>query len=499
MKRIKAWTSLLLALVMALSLSANALAAETATVDNKTTHTYDAYQIFSATSQSTDGGQLGNINWGTGINSAAFLTALKADSRFNKSVTVGEATTTVNVFADCTTAQDVAAALSDNPTMATAFADLAAAHVTTTKTTIPTSDTVSLELGYWLLLDTSTPGTGDAKNAALLQVIKSGDLTIQKKYDVPTVDKTVSDPDANIGDTVTFTLTGTMPSRLDGYETYKVVFHDTMSAGLTYAGELSVKIDGNDKTSSFTVSPTAPTAGQDGTTSFTVSCDDVLALGAAASSTITVTYKATLNENAVIGTAGNPNKVKLEYSNNPTGTGTGETTEKEVKVYTWELPVKKVDGSGNALAGAEFSLYTDAACTQAVSVVATTTAGVYKVCTKSDSAEGHVHLTTVTTDSNGVLSIKGLDKGTYYLKETKAPDGYNILESAIKVVIGDNGALTINDATATAAEVTVVNNAGTQLPETGGMGTTIFYALGGVLVLAAVVLLVTRKRMSSRG
>lgn len=488
MKTIKKLASAVLALAMVLSLSVSALA-ESATVDNQTKHTYDAYQIFAATSQESDGGALGNITWGNGIKSADFLAALKTDSRFKKD--------DANVFADCTTAIDVAKVLSENSSMATAFADLAALHVTSEKASVPDSGTVNLNLGYWLLLDTSTPGTGDAKNAALLQVVKNGNLTIQKKYDVPSVDKTVNDPDINIGDTVTFTLTGTMPSRLDGYETYKVVFHDTMSAGLTYAGDLTVKIGDTEVTDKFTVTPNPPVAAQDGTTSFTVSCDDVLALGAGAGSKITVTYKATLNEKAVIGVNGNPNKVKLEYSNDPTNTGTGFTTEKEVKVYTWKLPAKKVDGNGNALTGAEFSLYTDEQCTKAVNVVATESAGNYLVCTKDDSSDSHKHITTLTTDNNGNLCINGLEQGTYYLKETKAPAGYNILDKAIKVVIGENGALTIDNAEKNADIVTVVNQSGTKLPETGGMGTTIFYVVGGVLVLAAAVLLITRRRMKA--
>lgn len=488
MKHMKKLVSVLLTLVMALVLAVPALAA---TVENATNHTYDAYQIFAATSQNGDGGALGNITWGTGITFDAFLSALKGDDR----CVVGG----TNIFADCTSAMAVAEALSKNTSVAAAFADIAVEHLTTTKTSVGSSGSVDLALGYWLLVDTSTPGTGDAKNAALLQVINNGALTIEKKYDVPTVEKTVSDNDVNIGDKVTFTLTATMPSRLDGYETYKVVFHDTLSDGLAYADNLKVTIDGNDKTSSFTVTPETPAAQADGTTVFTVSCSNVLALGATVSSKIVVTYDAVLDSDAVIGTEGNPNKVYLEYSNDPNWDGkgtepTGNTPEKKAEVFTWKIPAAKVDGSNNPLAGALFELYKSDSSTK-VEVVGA--AGVYTVCTKNDSPTDHSHVTTLDTAADGKLTVSGLEQGTYYLKETLAPAGYNLLTEMVKVTIGENGVITVGDSAEAKTEVSVINQAGTVLPETGGMGTTIFYVLGSILVLGAGVLLVSKKRMSS--
>ena len=482
MKHAKKFASLLLALVMVFALAVPAFAA---TVANETDHTYEAYQIFAATSQNGDGGSLGNITWGTGINHEAFLTALQGDERCKVSG--------ANVFAACTSAADVAGVLAKNTSLAGAFADIAVEHLTTTKTAVPASDeNVDLALGYWLLVDTTTPGAGDAKNAALLQVIENGDLTIQKKYDAPKVEKTVSDNDVNIGDKVTFTLTATMPSRLDGYETYKVVFHDTLSAGLAYDGNLKVTVAGVEKTTDFTVEQTGNT--------LTVSCSDVLALGAVASSKIIVTYDAVLDDDAVIGTAGNPNKVYLEYSNDPNwkGTGnepTGNTPEKTVEVFTWKIPAAKIDGTTKQpLTGAQFELYKSDNNTK---VVVVGSAGVYTVCTKNDSTADHSHVTILDTDTNGKLTVSGLEKGTYYLKETLAPAGYNLLTGAVKVVIGENGVITVGDATTTSTEVTVENNAGTVLPETGGMGTTLFYILGSVLVLGAGVLLVVKKRMGA--
>ena len=494
MKNMKKLVSVLLTLVMVLALTVPAFAVN---VDNKTTHTYDAYQIFAATSQNGNGGALGNITWGSGINHETFLSALQADAR----CVVGG----TNIFTGCTSAMAVAEALSKNTSVAAAFADIAVEHLTTTKTSVGSSGSVDLALGYWLLVDTSDPNANpdvaDAKNAALLQVINNGALTIEKKYDAPEVKKTVSDNDVNIGDTVTFTLTATMPSRLDGYKTYKVVFHDTLSKGLAYVGNLKVTIDGNDKTSSFTVTTETPAAQADGTTVFTVSCDDVLALGATVSSQIVVTYDAVLDSDAVIGTEGNPNKVYLEYSNDPnwkadgtTPEPTGKTPEKEVKVFTWKIPAAKVDGSNKPLAGAQFELYKSDNSTK-VEVVGA--AGMYTVCTKNDSPTDHSHVTTLDTAADGKLTVSGLEQGTYYLKETLAPAGYNLLTAPVKVVIGANGVITVGDSAEAKTEVSVINQAGTVLPETGGIGTTIFYVLGSILVLGAGILLVSKKRMSS--
>lgn len=482
MKHMKKLVSVLLTLVMTLVLAIPAFAA---TVVNGTDHTYDAYQIFAATSQNGDGGALGNITWGSGINDGAFLDALKADAR----CVVGG----TNIFTGCTSAMAVAEALSANTGAAEAFADIAVEHLTDVKTAVPASGDVNLALGYWLLVDTTTPGTGDAKNAALLQVINKGNLTIQKKYDVPTVEKTVSDNDVNIGDKVTFTLTATMPSRLDGYETYKVVFHDTLSDGLAYADNLKVTVAGVDKTSDFAVN-------QSGNT-LTVSCSNVLTLGATVSSKIVVTYDAVLDSDAVIGTGGNPNKVYLEYSNDPnwkadstTPEPTGNTPEEEVKVFTWEIPAAKVDGSNKPLAGAQFELYKN---DKIIKVEVVGAAGVYTVCTKNDSSDAHKHVTTLGTAADGKLRVSGLEQGTYYLKETLAPAGYNLLTEMVKVTIGENGVITVGDSAEAKTEVSVINQAGTVLPETGGIGTTIFYVLGTILVLGAGVLLVSKKRMSS--
>ena len=501
MNNMKKFASLLLALVMVLAMAVPAMAA---TITNNTSnHTYDAYQIFTG-SQAASEGALGNIQWGSGVNSSDLLNALKQDTRFVQEQK--------NIFEACTTAADVADVLdgyNDDSAVAKAFADVVADHLTNAKTAI--SETVELAKGYYLLVDTTdVDDKHDAKNAALLHV--TDDITIKNKYDVPEVEKKVTDTetnsqpaesaDANIGDTVTFTLTATMPNTFEGYDTYKVIFHDTMSAGLAYGSITSVVV--NNKTLTNEEYTATPTVNTDGTTTLTVTIDDVLKHGATASSTVVVTYTAIVDDDAVIGSDGNSNKVYLEFSNDPNWNGegdepTGDTPEDEVKVYTWEIPAYKWTADSTAedgkkpLAGAGFTLYTDANCTTAVNLVATNDSTIYKVCTQTECTD-HKHVTEITTDNTGKFEIEGLQKGTYYLKETTTPAGYNTCD-VVTVVIGEDGALTMNGSATT--EVTVENKAGSTLPETGGMGTTVIYVAGGLLVAAAVIIMISRRRRAA--
>lgn len=471
-----------LALLMAAALTLGiCVPAFGANVTNETSgHTYVAYQVFSGTQADGDD-KLGDVEWGDGVNGDGLFEELKEDYAY---------------FDACTSAAEVAKVLdgkADNCSEAKALAATATRYLKGDGTAIAAGASVDLAAGYWLIVDKTSPvDERDARNAALLQVTNKGDIAITKKYDVPSVDKTVDKTDANIGDTVIFTLTATMPSTLEGYETYNVVFHDTLSEGLAYAGNLKVLIDGTDKTTGFTLSCEG--------TLLTVSCDDVKVLGAKESSKIVVTYDAVLDDDAVIGASGNPNKVKLEYSNDPNWNGegtepTGNTPEIEVKVFTWEIPVVKVDGSDHSkkLAGAKFTLFKDANCSQSVDIVEPSEGAVYKVCTQGNCTD-HAHVSEIVTDSTGEFEIEGLQQGTYYLKEIEAPAGYNLLPKALKVVVGENGILTVDDSTSTVAKVTVENNKGPVLPETGGIGTTLFYVVGGALVIGAAVLLVVRRR-----
>ena len=529
MKHLKKLASILLVLVMVLSVTTTAFAAN---VSNETNHSYNAYQIFSGT-QADNSVPLGDVAWGSGIDGAAFLAELKTDTRFVKEGT--------NIFASCTTAADVAAVLggyADKSGEATAFANVAAKHLTTKSTAIAANaSTVDLTAGYYLLVDTSKPGEGDAMNSALLQVTNKSDITIEKKYEVPTVDKSVKDTDNQwgeaadweIGSDVPFQLVGTLPSNYADYETYKYVFHDTLSTGLQYNGNVKVYVqNGEDKTeitNGFTVDPAAAATAGGGTLTVTFA-DLKKVANVNKDSKIVVEYTAKLLSTAVIGKPGNKNEVDLEYSNNPNQTGegtTGNTPKDEVLVFTYELDVTKVDGQNaeKKLAKAEFVLL-NSDKTKAAKVtngkfvewVDVPTAG-------ADDTITYPAGTTLTSDTDGKFVIAGLDAGTYYLRETKAPAGYNLLKNDISVTITakldkseNNPALTelklsVKEDKEGAAKTEsngvldtgvvstdIVNNSGAQLPETGGMGTTLFYVLGGILVLVAIILLVTRKRMS---
>lgn len=522
MKHMKKFVGVLLAMIMALAMTMTAFAA-TVTVPSDgilKDHTFTAYQIMSGREE---GGILSDVQWGSGINSGAFLTALKADATYG------------SLFTDCTDAAAVAKVLgakNTNTTLANAVAKLAYANKKDTGTAL-TSGENTLADGYYLVVDTTADvGKGGAYNTALLQVV--GDIDITVKTDVPTVEKKVLEDDKysqdggygegyndvadyNMGDVVPFHLIGSVPD-MSRYDTYKYIFHDTLSTGLTL-NEDSVKVYvASDKKGTNKTEITGWTKAVNGQ-SFTVSFTDLKTVsGVSQEKYIIVEYTATLNQAAVVGLDGNPNVVYLEYSNKPDQSGggdtgnTGKTPEDKVIVFTYELDTTKVDGQDNSnkLSGAEFKLHN---ADNKWAIVDSNN----KVTGWADTEEGGSKL---TSDANGLFKVIGLDDGTYYLKETKAPTGYNLLSSEITVVItatttnGQNwtdgnasNALTnlavtadgkagTGDTNTGIAGITVANNKGSTLPETGGMGTTIFYVLGTILVLGAAIMLITKRRMN---
>lgn len=526
MKHMKKLVTLLLALIMALAL---VVPASAATVENKTGHAYEAYQIFKGT-QSSDSYVLADVEWGSDIDSTQFLKALKTDGRLVDNANK-------QIFANCATAADVAEVLkteADNSKVAKAVANLAAKHRKTTFTASIAKDAKNVELpaGYYLLVDVTTPGEGDAMNSALLQVTGKGNIIIEKKYDAPSVGKSVKDTDGAwgeaadwcIGSNVPFQLIGKLPSNYADYETYKYVFHDTLGAGLQYNGDVKVYVRNGEKdtelTSGFTVAPDkAATAGGG---SLTITFDNLKTITSiTSSSSIVVKYTAKLLNTAVIGQPGNPNEVYLEYSSNPNFSGTGtpptsETPKDTVLVFTYQLDINKVDGTTptKKLQNAEFKLKCIAAEKEATWNGKWVTVDANNKVTGWADTQGKG--STLITNANGLAQVIGLDAGTYALYETKAPGGYNKLKDPIKIVITatldkteDNPALTaltikVDDSAAEKGDVTkgtvsttVTNNSGATLPETGGVGTTLFYIIGGVLMVGAAVLLVTRKRMNN--
>lgn len=525
MKRMKTFLTVLVSFVMLLVFSNTAFAANTVNVtvpDDMTDHTFVAYQIFTGT-QADGQKALGDVAWGTGIDSANFLKALKEDK------TIGSS------FASCSTAADVANVLkdfTDSSNEANIVAKLALANKTATSTTL-TAGKNELASGYYLIVDTTDVDNQDkVANAALLQV--TNNIKIQKKTDKPSVEKKVKEntkynqdggfgtsyndvADYNIGDKVPFKLIGSIPD-MTHYESYSYTFHDSFSAGLTFNNDVTVYLsDDKAGTNKIDVTSNFKTASESG--KFTVNCANLKAIENINNyKYILVEYTATLNENAVIGLDGNPNTVYLTYSNKPDQSGEGkpekgETPKDTVIVFTYELDTTKVDGeTKETLKDAEFKLKNSAG-----KWVIVNSDGKVTGWTDTES-EG----TTLKSDANGLFKVIGLDAGEYSLKETKAPSGYNLLANEIKLTITastNNGqnwtdadakkaltalTITVGDNTTNGnlengtVGVTIENNKGTVLPATGGLGTTMFYTIGGLLMLATAILLITKRRMNTK-
>lgn len=593
MKKARKLTAVLLSLVMLLALVVPASAAENYSItihNDKTGHTYEAYQIFAGTVSSdeetngeTGGPMLGDITWGSGVDGAALLAALKAADE--------------EKYGACTTAADVAEALGTETATAAdaaAFADIAAQHLTATVAGTATAPNdggnyiiEGLPAGYYLVKDSLQEDdnqTGQVLSDYIVQVL--GNVTMEPKDSgIPTLEKKVAEEgkgnegkynqdggygtyyndvaDWNIGDSVPFKLIASMPdaAEIAAYDTYSYTFHDTLDPGLTLEQKA-----GEDQTTFaiYFVNTKNEDPRAEGfqyldaakydvnidaeTNSFTIAIDDLKTLmvttagGQQIPATnydyIVIFYDAVLNANAEIGLPGNENSAYLEFSNNPNGDGTGRTEDDKVIVFTYELDGTKVDGETQAaLQNAQFVLL-NGAKSEAAMVENGKVTGWVKVAT--EAAAGDVQMpgtyeewverygdqnVILTSAADGTFKIAGLDDGTYFLREIQAPNGYNLLEEDVQLVITadtENGqnwagdpatALTALNMTITVGEagptqvrgdleggtvgVTVENNQGATLPETGGMGTTLFYIIGGLLVVGAGVLLVVRIRMKA--
>lgn len=342
-----------------------------------------------------------------------------------------------------------------------------------------------LEYGYYLVFAGKTPVS--------LATVDGNDSTVNVKAQYPTVDKTVEDKKgttAEIGDPVEFTLTSKVPDMTD-YDTYTFIFHDTFSDGLDYDSEtgVSVKVGETDL-----VENTGYTVTYDSSTrKLTITMLNMKTSNYTTGDDIVVTYKAIINSSAVIASTGNKNTATVEYSNDPVNGGTGTSNPSESKVYVFDIDLTKVNASGGYLKDATFELYDSLPGEDStpMSLVEVAT-NQYRLATDEDTTT----VSSVTTDSTGIINIKGLKQGTYYLKETKAPANYNKLQSPIPVVITatideTTGELTSwtytvdgTDNEAKDNHVKVVNKTGTELPSTGAMGTAIFAACGVALVIA---------------
>lgn len=420
--------------------------------------------------------------------------------------------------------------------------------MTADKTVAATADTttLSLDAGYYLVFPAGASVlNGAAKSPAmLLDVDGTSDVNADLKSEYPTVKKTVkttadgTDGAAGTvkpGDTITYTITSKVPD-VSGYNKgYVFKINDTLSAGLTFKELTSVKIGDNDLgETNYTLTKTAEENAQKltlelknmatGTDGSMTPNTTVYPVG----ETITVTYTATVNEKAVTGINPNTNKASVTYSNDPSTNGTGTSEEVHADVYTFAFDIYKytltddqqADAEGNrtALTGAQFKLYAangDAKGDE-ISLVDESN-GVYRQA--KDDTETKVEY--ITTGDTGIVTIKGLKDGTYYLTETKAPDGFNKLVGDIKVEIKNltyatddttklesfdvvytmpgETSTTVTVTTDGKAQIPVRNNAGTVLPSTGGNGGIVFTIVGVAIIgVMMVSSLVSKKRKNAK-
>lgn len=538
MKSMKKVFALVLTFALLLSLTVTAVAAgeitKTITINNEEAgHTYQAYQIFTGdlSKDSSSKAVLSNVKWGEGVDLAedATLTVTWGDKQSETLNAAGWA--------------EKLSTAGDDSALAKAFADAVSKKLkesaAKTSTKGATNYTITgLEDGYYLVKDMdgslNDKGSPDAYTRFILAVVAN--VEVDPKSSTPTVDKQVFDvndssavagawnetADHDIGDKVSFRLIGTLPSTYEDYKSYKYIFHDTLSAGLTLDENSIVAkvVTGDDpyQEASITLTKgthyTVVTSGTKDSCSFHVVFDDLKEIeDLTKDHKIIVEYKATLNENAKVGKAGNPNDVYLEFSNNPNYTGdgqdgdepTGNTPEDRVIVFTYELDVNKVNQDNDPLAGAGFTLYKKNAYNVYEVVKFKKVDNKYVVAPDGDITElKGVDMTT--------FNFVGLDDGDYKLEESTVPSGYNKAEDIEFTITA-----THNDSTEQLESVDfgskitagtsdnvgigktdVVNKAGSTLPSTGGIGTTIFYIVGGLMVLLAVVLLITKRRMKSK-
>ena len=492
MKHMKKLAAVLVSVLMSFAMMTTVFADDATTYTltlNGTTegHTYEAYQIFTGDLSTNAEGKkvLSNVKWGTGV-----------------------------IHSETESAADVAKALGDGTLT---LADFENEHkLGTPANTVTSSEggTVidGLAAGYYLVKDQDH--TQDAKSDAytkfIVQVV--GDTEANIKSDVPTVEKKVKDTndstgetsdwqdsaDADINDDVQYQITGTMPNNIADYTTYKYVFTDTMSKGLTFKkGSTKIMIGTKNVTLSFTENATT---NADGITVVTWTCDNLKGIDGVTldeNTNVVVTYTATLNESAVIGAGGNPNTVNLTYSNNPNKGGegeTGKTPDDKNIVFTYKTVVNKVDQDEKTpLKGAGFTLQ------------------------KKQSDGTYKDVKTFTAGDQTTFEFKGLDDGDYKLIESTTPAGYNTITPVAFTISAthdttadDPKLLTLSgDVTSGSAKFTadtnagslttnVVNKKGSVLPSTGGVGTTMFYVAGGLMVVVAGVLLAAKKKAEAK-
>lgn len=566
-RKMKNVMTLLLTAVMILAMSIPSLAANVTIGGNAndgkislTDHTFVAYQIFTGTQkEGEEDGHLADVQWSQNdIKVQEFFDAIKKDDLLKDDFT------DVDIKNDATgqvTYADLAPIIAEkisqyqnDSVQAKRFAQLAYENKNGKGTKLR-AGTSTLTPGYYLIVDTTTGGTDKEPviNPALLQVTGKGDITIAPKVGTPDLEKTRQDVQANIngdyniGDLVPYSITSTAVDTTQ-YKNYSYTFVDTMSKGhmliedslkvtigtganeVIYvtkkdsgSGKLTViNSTSKEENENINISISKDTAA--GTTTIETTVDlrkdheEIIA----ENTPIKITYVTVLNEDAVVGNGtdsndpANWNKAHLEFTRDYEG-NTARTPNKKVTVYTFGLNVTKVDGENadTKLPGAEFVLYKMSGGKKKYASVVAGRDGHYKIDADTDKFSDTWSATKPATgnlkvDGNGNFVIDGLDAGTYYLEETKAPAGYNTLKNPITIIVtptyDDVGKLTAlkvtadttevtGDAAKGTADITVANNQGPTLPETGGSGTTVLYVAAILLFgMAVFCFMMNRKK-----
>lgn len=536
MKSMKKLVTLLLSLVMLCALAMPAMAAETTysiTINGAVAgHTYTAYQVFSGVyykgsrqnGTPADKEYLSDVQWGDDVVGDTLLKALQASkiigTDFDGKRSAEEVAYVLQGYDNKSEQLDEFARIVGKNLKTDATGTDCGAIGEDKKTTI-----TGLTAGYYFVKDTGTIGAGEIATKFLVEVVGNASVTV--KADAPTIEKKIVNGDAsnhtsvNIGDQVEFELTAKVPD-MANFDDYTFTISDTLSNGLTFdAKTVVVKIGKNTLVVKDNYKLTEPAAPETDNTFKIEFTKDQLAkyVKHGTGATIVVTYKATLNKNALT-TDKESNKATLKYSNNPAGDGTGtvKTPDVPVYIYDFDIDIDKYDDTDNKdknnankdttkkLAGAEFILYKE------VTENEKKTTYYYKWDKDSNTVKwvtDKKEATPKTTTTEDKTSFQGIAAGSYFLEETKAPDGYNKLKDPVTVTItaeyDKDGKLTKTSADANKnAEgqyiqtVEVPNKAGAVLPSTGGIGTTIFYVLGSILALGAAVLLIVKKRMNGQ-
>lgn len=480
-------------------------------------HEYEAYQIFQGNiTTNLDGDEvLTDISWGYNVDAATVTTNLNNNTTLSPLfATLSEPFSAADVAKIIQSYENDGAVAKE---LAQVFGNSIDGTAVGTSIFADKKYTISgLDAGYYLVKDKNASISADKDDAYtrfILKVVQN--VSADPKSSTPTVKKFVKDIDEStstdftgwqksadykVGEEVPFRLEGTLPTTYEDYSVYKYVFNDTLDDGFTYK-EDSVKVYVENAGVKQEISVTPVISGQN----MTVTFDDLKSVSTDKEgnpvtidkdSKIAVEYLATLDDDAILGSAGNKGAVELVYSNNPNRgsdgkqlTDTGKTPKDEVIVFTYKVVVNKLDDNGNPLAGATFALY------------------------KKVSGQPDVLVSGSVNTEGNVFTFSGIDDGDYVLKETSAPSGYNPVDdieftvsathhpdylylTALSGNVTSGEAAFLGNSDAGSLSTDVINNLGALLPETGGMGTTVLYIIGALLVVGAGVMLFVRKRMS---